>query len=51
MSTVNGECFDYEDQKIPLSLYGGLIKLGGEMKRYDELFTDLIQFCLKSKDE
>ena len=47
----NGECFDYEDQKIPLSLYGGLIKLGGEMKRYDELFTDLIQVCLKSKVE
>ena len=37
----NGECVDYEGQKIPLSLYCTVFRSGEKIVRYSELFTGL----------
>lgn len=47
----NGECFDYEGQKLPLNLYAGVIKLGEKTQRYNELFTELQTVILQAKRE
>lgn len=45
----NGETFDFEDKKIPLALYGSIVKLGDKARRYDELFSGLIGTIMENK--
>lgn len=37
----NGEAIDFEDKKIPLSLYAGAVKVKLDQIKYDQLFTEL----------
>lgn len=46
----NGETFDYEEQHLPLGMYGSVVKLAGDEMRYKELFDKLHDVILKSKE-
>lgn len=37
----NGECIEYENQKIPLHLYGAVFRPREKERSHSELFTDL----------
>ena len=45
----NGESIDFEDQKIPLSLYVCTVKLEKDPHHYGELFTALWKAICESK--
>lgn len=45
----NGQSIDYNGQAIPLSLYGCIVKPDGSVKRYDELFSGLIDAIMAAK--
>jgi len=47
----NGETFRFEDQDIPLSLYGSIVKLDEKTRRYDELFSGLIETIRENKPD
>lgn len=40
---LNGQPINYNGQDIPLSLYGCIVKPDGPFKRYDDLFSGLIE--------
>ena len=46
----NGECIDYEGQKIPLSLYGCIVKLEKKTTHMGDLFSSLWQAILDCKN-
>ena len=47
----NGECIESDGQKIPLSLYAGIIKLGEKNVRYSDMFTKLNAVIQKAKNK
>ena len=47
----NEEPIDFEGQKIPLSLYVGIVKLGKKNVRYSEMFTELQNVILQEKQK
>lgn len=47
----NGECIESDGQKIPLSLYAGIVKLGEKNVRYSDMFTKLNSVIIKAKNK
>ncbi|MBO4749014.1 MAG: helix-turn-helix domain-containing protein [Lachnospiraceae bacterium] len=47
----NEEPIDFEGRKIPLSLYGGIVKLGKKTMRYNEMFTELKSVIMQEKQK
>ena len=49
MLEFNGQPISYNGQEIPLSLYGCIVKPDGSFKRYDDLFSGLIDAIMTAK--
>ena len=49
MLEFNGQPVNYNGQEIPLSLYACIVKPDGSFKRYDDLFTGLIDAIMNAK--
>lgn len=48
---MNGQTFDFEDKKIPLSLYSVITKIERDVIRYSEVFNDLVSAIKAGKNK
>lgn len=49
VTALNGQCIQWEENQIPLSLYAALYRIGDRSIRYSELFPEIYQALQEAK--